>query len=352
MINVLGMGAVLLALQVSTAPAPIKGARITLAPKAMAGLKVTLENRRNSPLVQCTIALRARGQAAPNQFFTFHFQAESPSAVGDSTPVPPQARRVLDLTLHNQIELETAVLQLAVFEDGFAEGAPRELGEWRQARQARLDDLTYWVRAFDAMPRIAETEVRAFLADRIVERRRAAAADPSAVRTRLQRALEEYPLGPDVWLPLDRLRADARRELAAATAQPPAAAGADATGAITDVGLAWEPATPTEFVARIENLRDVPIEAFGFELVDRIYFSRLRSARRADFCGTSREPAPPGSGRIQPKEVRDLFLGKPPGDMVLRLTFVLFDDQVFEGSPEVREQLLQERRRTGHCQQR
>jgi hypothetical protein len=342
--NVLGLSAVLLALQVSTAPPPITGARIELAVKSVAGLKVTLENRRESPLVQCTIGLRARDQTSGNEFFTFYFE---------NSPVQPQTRRVLELTLHNQSDIEAAVVQLAVFEDGFAEGAARELGEWRQGRQEHLDDLTYWVHAFDAMPRISDPEARAFLAARLIERRpagqtpgvpRLAAANASPVHVRLQRIIDQYPTGPDVWIPLDRLRADVRRELAAVPAEPPR--GRD--GPITDVGLSWEPATPTEFVARIENLRDVAIEAFGFELVDPIT-ARPRSARRSDACGTSREPGRPGSARIQPKEVRDLALGSPPRDAELRLSFVLFDDQVFEGSPEAREQLRIDRLASGQC---
>jgi hypothetical protein len=353
--NLLGLSAVLLALQVSSPSPPIKGARIELAVKTVTGLKVTLENRRESPLVQCTIGLRARDQASGNEFFTFYFHEQSPGP-RDTSPVQPQTRRVLELTRHNQVDIEAPVLQLAVFEDGFAEGAPRELDEWRQGRQDHLDDLAYWVRAFDAMPRISDPEARAFLAARLIERRpagptpgvpRVAAPDASPVRVRLQRIIDQYPTGPDIWIPLDRLRADVRRELAAVPAEPPR--GRD--GPITDVGLSWEPATPTEFVARIENLRDVAIEAFGFELVDPIT-ARPRSARRSDACGTSREPDRPGSARIQPKEVRDLFLGSPPRDSELRLSFVLFDDQVFEGSAEAREQLRIDRLAGGQCPQR
>ena len=347
MIKALAVSAVLVALQVPAGSAPIKGARIELAAKSVTGVKVTLENRRESPLVQCTIGLRARGETSALEFFTFYFREQSAGAPRDTSPVRPQTRRVLDLTRSRSADIETAAVQLAVFEDGFAEGAPRELDEWRQARQARVDDLAFWVRAFDAMPRISDTEVRAFLAARMLERKRDALPDPSAVRVRLQRVVDQYPAGPDVWFSLDRLRADVRRELAETPAEPPRGR----EGAITDVGLTWEPSTPTEFVARIENLRDVGIEAFGFELVDPVS-DRVRSARRSDACGTPREPGTPGSARIQPKEVRDLLLGKPPGGLVLRLSFVLFDDQVFEGSPEAREQLLLDRLASGQCRQR
>ena len=159
------------------------------------------------------------------------------------------------------------------------------------------------------MPRIAEPAVREYVAARVLERARDASTDPSTVRARLQRVLQQYPSGPDVWIGLDRLRAEARRELAALPAEPPAVNGGQPPAVISDVALTWERSAPTEFVATIENLRDVPIEAYGLEFVDPAT-NRVESGRGADFCVGEPQPAERGSGRIQPHEVREVSSGQ------------------------------------------
>jgi hypothetical protein len=349
MIHPLAIGAALVGLQVS-APAPvpeIKGARITLAPKTAPALTVTIENRRSSPIIEARIGVTRPRQSAPSETFAHYFHAPLPGGPPDNAPIEPNTRRVLDLVLRNGTNIETVALTLVAFADGSAEGAPRELGEWRKARRERVEDLDYWVRAFEAMPRISEPDARAFLAERLLERGRQAANDPSTVRSRLQRVLDEYAFGPQIWMPLDRLRADVRRELAALPPEPPSRAdGPDAAGSIAGVVLSWERSSAKEFVAVIENLRDVPIEAYGLQLVDPVT-ARPRSAHRSDFCLSEREPIERGRGRIQPRETREVFLGSKPGDAILRLSFVLFDDLSFEGSPAERDDLLQEREARG-----
>ena len=133
-----------------------------------------------------------------------------------------------------------------------------------------------------------------------------------------------------------------RRDLAGRPAKPPAANGVQPPAVITDVALTWERSAPTEFVATIENLRDVPIEAFGLKLVDPAT-KRVLLGQGADFCLGEPQPAERGSGRIQPREVREVLLGSSPDGAVLRLSYVLFDDLSFEGSSEGREELLRRR---------
>jgi hypothetical protein len=341
------ISAALLALQVSNQSPKIPqitGARVALVPKTAAGLSVTLENRRSSPLVECAIGITRPGQSAPSDIYSYYFSGAYPGRP-DAGPLQPNARRDLELVLRNGTGMERPAMTLAVFADGFVEGTPDQVEAWRTRRREQVDDLAYWVRAFDGLPRIAEPAVRDYVAARMLERAREAPTDPSNVRDRLQRVLELYPSGPDVWIGLDRLRADARRDLAEQPAKPPTANGAQPPEVISDVALTWERSAPTEFVATIENLRDVPIEAFELTLVDRVS-NRGLLGQGMDFCLSEPLPAERGSGRIQPHEVREELLGSSPDGAVLRLYYVLFDDLSFEGSSEGRDQLLRRREAT------
>jgi len=340
-----GLGAVLLVLQVGAPVPAITGARVTLVPKTSAALKVTVENRRPSPLVRIEIGLTRPGQSAPLETFGRYFSGPPRAGEQDSSPVQANTRRTFDLVLRNGSDIETVAVTLAVFEDGSAEGTPGALEAWRKGRDERADDLKYWVQAFEKMPRISEPDLRQFLAARVQERGRQAPQDPSTVRARVQRLLQQNPSGPDVWTPLDRLRATVRAELADVPSEPTAGAESRAAGPVSGVVLSWERADATEHVAVIENLRDVPIEAFGLETVDPVS-GRPSGGQRSDFCLAEREPVTLGRNRIQPHEVREVPLGRSPGSEVLQLSFVLFDDLSFEGRPDQRDELLRDREAT------
>ena len=336
------IGATLVAVQVAPPVPAITGARVTVVPKTTAALKATVENRRNSPLVTIELGLSRRGQSAPFETHGRYFSGPPRTDGRDSSPIQPNSRRVLDLVLRNAADVETLAVILAVFEDGSAEGAPAALDTWRTARKERRDDLTYWVQAFEAMPRISEPDLRRFLAARVLERGRQATNDPSTVRARLQQLLQAHPYGPEVWAHLDRLRATVRGELAAVPAEPAAGVEGRAAAAVSSVVVSWERTDATEHVAVIENLRNVPIEAFGLERADPVS-GRSNGGQRSDFCLAEREPATPGHSRIQPNEKREVRLGSAPGDEILRLSFVLFDDLSFEGRSDHRDELLRDR---------
>ena len=210
-------GAALLALQVSP-QAPeipeITGARVALVPKTAAGAQG--HDRESAGALRWSSArsvLTRPGQSAPFEFHTRYFSDGAFCLPPDSSPLQPNAQRVLDLVLRNDTEIQTVTLTLAVFADGFAEGAPSALETWRKGRRAQTDDLTYWVRAFDAMPRISEPDVRAYLAARLLERAREASTDPSNVRGRLQRVLQRVPVRYRMW---DSARSPSRRRAARA----------------------------------------------------------------------------------------------------------------------------------------
>jgi hypothetical protein len=256
----------------------------------------------------------------------------------------PRTRKTLDIRVQDS-SVDTVVPSLAVFEDGHVEGLPDTVNAWRRDRQALSDDLTYWIGVLSTMPRISEPDLRAHLASHLASH--ADRPDPRAetVRARLVRILQRYPSGPEVWEPLDRLRADAERERATLrrTLDGTAAQASPGTLAI----VAPRASTTPNVVASIENLRDVPIEAFGFEVMTP-GSDVPDSGMSMDFC-----PLRPGEGEadhrfIRGRETRDVPIGRQPSPDAplppVRLRFVLYTDGSFEGRTFDRDELLRNRR--------
>src|SRR4029078_11143410 len=130
------VSAALLALQVSNQPPEIPeitGARVALVPRTAAGLNVTIENRRSSPLVECAISITRPGQSAPPGIHSYYFSGAYPGRP-ESGPLQPNARRDLELVLRDGTGMETPAMTLAVFADGFVEGAPGQVDAWRTRR--------------------------------------------------------------------------------------------------------------------------------------------------------------------------------------------------------------------------
>ena len=338
----LAIGLGLLALSTSAQDTEIKGARISVVRKPSAVLNVTIENRRDSPLVEVQLGLTPRGAGKGSMFSTRYFGETAPNET-----VKPHEQRVLETSLEFDPDVETATLTLVVFADGYYEGVATAVEPWRKARQARIDDLRYWSGVLDFMPRVSETDLRAYLASRLADRAGQVVQNPNApeVRWQLQEVLRRYPSGPEVWSGLEPLRADMQKELAALTTQPPAGASA-AVGAVTSAAiLKQDRVTSGTVVATIENLRTVPIEAHGLEILDPVT-RRPRSGQGADFCNSEPQPEP-GSGPIKPGEIREIPLLIPVGpDEALppvRLAYVIFDDLSYEGAVAPREEALRRR---------
>jgi hypothetical protein len=334
------IGAALLALQVSVPAPEIKGARVTVVSRTAATMSVTVENRRDSPLVELQIAIPgAKGKGSQVDARFFHDQ---PYGIRwEPGPIQPNERRTLEV--RNSVDGEVAEMWLAVFEDGYVEGVAGALDGWRTTHRERTDDLAYWVGVLDTMPRISEPDVRKYLADRVVDRARQAVPNASDIRARVQRALQENASrSGTVWSVLDRLRVEARSELAVLQRQTQIKSAAS-PGAIASVAFSFRRAVSTEYTAAVENLRDVPIEAFGLDVMGPD--SGRASGQWLDFCTTDPEPIERGHGRIQPREVREvpLHVSAKSGAPVARLSVVLFDDLSFEGLSDQRERLLRDR---------
>jgi hypothetical protein len=319
----------ILTLQASAQPPAIQGARISLVPKPQAVLNVTIENRRESPLVEWHIGVTLQGAGQPLM------------TAGGFGSIQPGERRTVPVNLPALRDVATAAVTLVAFEDGYYEGTAKAVQPWRAAREERAKDLSYWVRVFGLMPRVSEPDLRRYLSERAIERAGQVTSDVSGVRRKLQEVLQRYPSGPDVWIGLDRLRDETLAELAKVTRQPSGGAGGGAVDAVSSVAIvAQEQGTTTTYVAAIENLRGAPIEAMGFEVLEP-GSSRVQGGQTSDFCG---------GGGIQPKEIREMSFGSrvdPNALPVVRLTFLLFGDLSFEGSMVHRDELLRHREKTG-----
>jgi len=342
----LAIGFGLLALSVPPQDTEVKGARVSVVRKPRAFLNVTIENRRDSPLVAWQIGLSEPGTSVGRMTHSADFSGRPVEAGLPNGPIPPHERRTVSIDLINP-RVDSPVLQLAAFEDGRSEGIAAVVEPWRKARQARVDELRYWNGVFELMPRVSEPDLRAYLASRLEGRAGEPVQEAAGMRTvsgKLRDVLRQYPSGPDVWPPLDRLRAQIRTELAL-TSQPsvntPAPPGPVTSAAI----LTQERVTSGTLVATIENLRTVPIEAYGLELLDPVT-RRPRSGRGSDFCNTELS-VESGTGPIKPGEIREIPLLIPAGPdeplPPVRLSYVIFDDLLYEGAVAPREEALRRR---------
>lgn len=315
-----------LALQSAAPHTPVTGARISLVPKPQAVLNVTIENRYTSPLVEWQIRIGPRREGQGVAGYTGYGS------------IQPGERRTVPVSLANSRDGETGTLTFVAFENGFHQGTAQAVQGWRQVREERAKDLSYWVRVFGMMPRVSEPDLRRYLAERGVERAGEFTADPSGVRGKLRDVLLRNPSGPDVWQPLDRLRIETEAALARATREPSAADGGGVVEAVSSAVIAaQQQVTTTTYLAAIENVRDRALEAVGFEDYDPAT-NRPKGGLTSDFCLADRQ--------IQPGEIREMFFsaGANPGPRPLvRLTFALFDDLSFEGSTAARDELLRRR---------
>jgi hypothetical protein len=333
-----------LALSVSTGDAAVKGARVSLVPKTAAVLNLTIENHRNSPMVEWQIGLFSHS-GEPRMTSFSDFSRRPPELQPRSGPIQPHERRTIEVELRTAPDVETAAMRLAVFEDGYYEGEADAVERWRTERQERVDDLDYWVRVLDQVPRDSEPDVRSYLAMRAKERAGQVTRDFSGIGDKLQTVLRGSTSGPDEWRRFDRLLVEARTERALLTRRPSATETSPATRPVTSVTIESQHRTgTTAYVASVENLRNVEIEAFGFELVDAVS-ARPTSAQRHDFCLA--EPEGRGDGRLAPYETREFQLGVTPDPNeplpLIRITFVLYDDLSFEGRAADRDDLLRDR---------
>src|SRR5260221_462818 len=94
-------------------------------------MSVTVENRRDSPLVELQIAVPGAKGIGP-QVDTRFFHDQPYGIRWEPGPIQPNERRTLEL--RNSVDGEVAEMRLAVFEDGYVEGVAGALDGWRTTR--------------------------------------------------------------------------------------------------------------------------------------------------------------------------------------------------------------------------
>jgi hypothetical protein len=136
---------------------------------------------------------------------------------------------------------------------------------------------------------------------------------------------------------VERIRSKVERERASLARILAASQVLETPGAI----IASERTARTEYTAFVTSRNQSPIEAFGYTVVQG---DRVVSRHITDYCLSN--PLQP-HGRIAPGESREVHVGMrvdPRSELpTLRLSFVLYDDLMFEGSREERDDILRSR---------
>lgn len=91
----------------------------------------------------------------------------------------------------------------------------------------------------------------------------------------------------------------------------------------------------------LENRRESGIEAFGYDKFEPT--GTPQGTVGEDYYLTDPARPTPGRGRVQPHERRDLYQQYQDPAPIVRLSYVMYDDHVFEGDASQREKLLSRR---------
>src|SRR5438270_5310366 len=121
----------LFALVLPSQDTPITHATVRLVVKPEPAIRVTLVNRRASALTDVQIRLFPADARGINTFRSFQ-------------PLDARGERSFDVRTYGAIVARASVI-LAVFEDGYYEGTPEAIADWKKERQAAADDLVYWI---------------------------------------------------------------------------------------------------------------------------------------------------------------------------------------------------------------
>jgi hypothetical protein len=341
--SVLVLGLVLLAPRPLAQYSEIRGARLTAQPRTVPIERITIENRRNSPLVSWEVGFVRSGANRPWMTHSSDFSVSGRYPDGDG-PIQPNERRLIEVQVDSP-EANVVGLTMVAFADGYAQGDTAALAPWRQRRQERANDLGYWIRSVATMPRGSEQEARQYLAERAAERAGQINGDPSGLRDRLSFLARQQntPLA-NLLFAVDRARTEAARDLTILQRSLTVTSADNSGSAVTSAGVSSERAAGTEVVVTIENLRNVPLEALAFDIID--HDGRAGRTTGIDYCCEAADRSKPGSS-LQPGEVREFPLrhrlkdGEAPPPV--RLKYVMFEDLLFEGSAADRTALLRAR---------
>jgi len=324
----------------------VKSVRISVRPVATTRLRVTIENLRDSPLVESTIGLFAPGDARPRseQFNNFGGYLGGPETPGlGPLPVAPHEQRVIDVEVPDSQLQWKPMLTLVSFANGYYEGTLDALTPWREARQKQVDDLNFWLHAIDTLPSGSADAARRYLREQAIKRAGQATDGASSLRDRMWTIANGTGTLPDLLATVNRARETASRQHAALQ---PSLAGPLSERRVASVALSFEPSAATKYVVVIENAGTRPLEAWAWDYIDP-RTGKTRGGESTDMGGVHADGVP-GRGHILPGEVREHPFGHEivNGEMPsIKLKYALFDDLSFEGSATDRDALFRQRER-------
>ena len=311
--------------------AAIRGATIALVPKTVAVQTVTIENRRQSPLLAWAIRT---GHSVRTSDFTW--QIVRPGA--DHGPIDPGKQRVFDVELQLTPGVNSAppsTLELAVFADGVVEGTAAAIERWRSERREHADDAVYWREAFEKMPRDSEERAKQYLAARVAERAAVVREDRSGTRGRLFRLWHETPQPPGwVFAVVESIEKEAMRQAEVLNWKVAVPQSLESAAPLL---ITSRPSTKTDYVVAIRNLRETPIEELAYD-----YYEPGNDRPSGGVAARAGR-----DGLIAAGQTREFQSSRAIKDPALlpsvKLRYVLFDDLVFEGPASERAELFRRR---------
>ncbi len=324
----------------------VTSARVTLVARPSPDQRVVIQNLRDSAIVAWQIDLA--DPANPGRtLLSGRWDQRIPNIGGPSFEVPAHSTQTRDMYMDAGRPMAAIVRPtLVIFEDGYAEGTPEKLAAARAARQQSQVEITEWLAVLDAMPRTSEQEARDYLHRHWIAR--AASTDESGARQRLDGVVTSSA-SRSVMETVDRqLRPSLEAGLAIVRRfleRPLVSVPAD-TG--NSVRLQSMPSPAAGFILRIENLSDVPIEAWQTSWT----FSSTRgggadgtdcggvvaSARPRSTC-----PIPRYGAVEQPFNAMVPEGAQPPA---VKLTNIIFEDESYEGSKAEVDRVFKRREET------
>jgi hypothetical protein len=332
------------------APSPpdisVKSVRISVRPVATTRLRVTIENLRDSPMIESTIGLFPPGDARPrsHQYNNFGGYLGGPEVPGlGPSSIAPHERRVIDVDLPDSQLQWAPTLTLVSFANGDYEGTIDSLTPWREARQKQADDLNFWLRTMDTLPSGSPERVRRYLREQAIKRAGQTTDGDSSLRDHMWTIANGNGELPDLLASVNRARATASRQLAALQ---PSLAGPLSERPVTSAALGFEPSAATKYVVVIENAGTAALEAWAWDYIDP-RTGKARGGESTDMGGVHADGVH-GRGRILSGESREspfgheIVKGETPS---LRMKYALFDDLSFEGSATDRDALFRQRER-------
>jgi hypothetical protein len=310
---------------------PVTSATVRMIRKPVDVQFIHIENLRKVPLLEIKLALI---QSTMGQNFA-ETQA-GPIAPGDTRRVRAQRYGTA---------APSARVTLAVFADGSHVGAPDEVAAWRQDQQALVEDLSYWQKALSALPRSSPLTAQVYVRERMQERQKAVPGDPSAIRQRLSNALSPVQGPSRVFVFADATLLEIAQQLAAATPFQKHLTS-DISAVDQAVGVRAAAGQGSDFVAVVQNLRAIRLEAWSLEFYDPPT-SRFPRAGNGFDAGSMLEDGRPG-GRLNLNETREMHFGQAddlPDAAMPRaaLALALWDDLTWEGSADARARTLRSR---------